>query len=218
MTEQENNGIEVEAAQDATAENDAEATQATLDEHTAKLARRKKRGIVAGVIVAVAVVAGASFWVWHEQPSFCNAICHSPMDYYVETYYEGDEGMLITAHAEAGETCLSCHEAVLTTQISEVMSWIADDYPMTEDGTMLATGAEFATEEFCTSSGCHSMTEVVANTWGFADNDEEYNPHSSHQSNNLECGDCHKVHETSELYCAKCHDLNLPEGWEATGE
>ena len=49
--------------------------------------KRPKRGwIVAGVVAAVIVVAGAGFWVWHEQPSFCNAICHSPMDYYVETY------------------------------------------------------------------------------------------------------------------------------------
>ena len=80
MTEQENNGIEAEAAQDAGTENDTQPGQAMPDERTAKLARRKKRGIVVGVIVAVIVVAGAGFWVWHEQPSFCNAICHSPMD------------------------------------------------------------------------------------------------------------------------------------------
>ena len=44
--------------------------------------KRPKRGwIVAGAVAAVIVVAGAGFWVWHEQPSFCNAICHSPMDY-----------------------------------------------------------------------------------------------------------------------------------------
>ena len=48
----------------------------------------KRRGrrwpIVVGVIAAVVVAAGAGFWVWHEQPSFCNAVCHDPMDVYVE--------------------------------------------------------------------------------------------------------------------------------------
>lgn len=97
------------------------------------------------------------------------------------------------------------------------MAWVSDSYPMSEDG-LLATGKEFATEEFCTNGDCHNMAGVVNSTWGFAGNDEKYNPHSSHQDNNLECGDCHKVHETSTLYCAKCHDMNLPEGWEATNE
>ena len=178
---------------------------------------RKNKLIVVGVVAAVLVAAGAGFWVWHEQPSFCNAICHSPMDKYVETYYEGDPGKLVTAHAEAGDACLDCHEAEITTQVSEVMAWVSDGYPMGEDG-LLATGKEFATEEFCTNGDCHNMTDVVNATWGFAGNDEKYNPHSSHQDNNLECGDCHKVHETSTLYCAKCHDMNLPEGWEATNE
>lgn len=181
--------------------------------------RRTKRGwIVAGVVAAVVVVAGIGAWVWHEQPSFCNALCHSPMDAYVESYGAGDPGTLVTQHAEAGKTCLDCHEATITTQVSEVMAWVSDGYPMDEDGQLLATGKEFATEEFCTSGGCHDMNEVVNATWGFEGNDEKYNPHSSHQDNAIECSDCHKVHETSTLYCAKCHDLQLPEGWEATNE
>ena len=81
---------------------------------TAKMTRKNK-WIIVGVVAAVLVVAGAGFWVWHEQPSFCNAICHSPMDKYVETYYEGDPGKLVTAHAEAGDACLDCHEAEITT-------------------------------------------------------------------------------------------------------
>ena len=180
---------------------------------------RLRRGVIAViVIVAVIVVGGAGLWIWHGQPSFCNAICHSPMDYYVDTYYEGDPGMLVTAHAQAGEDCLSCHEAVPTTQISEVMAWVADTYPMTEDGTMLATGKDFATEDFCLRSGCHEYSDVVASTWGFEGNDPKYNPHSSHQDQALDCGDCHKSHEKSVLMCAECHDLNLPEGWEAPSE
>lgn len=199
---------------------EAESGRVSDAQHTSQPAAkmtRKNKLIVVGVVAAVLVAAGAGFWVWHEQPSFCNAICHSPMDKYVETYYEGDPGKLVTAHAEAGGACLDCHEAEITTQVSEVMAWVSDSYPMGEDG-LLATGKEFATEEFCTNGDCHNMTDVVNATWGFAGNDEKYNPHSSHQDNNLECGDCHKVHETSTLYCAKCHDMNLPEGWEATNE
>ena len=128
--------------------------------------KRPKRGwIVAGVVAAVIVVAGAGFWVWHEQPSFCNAICHSPMDYYVETYDSGDPNLGVTAHAKAGESCLDCHTAELTTQISEVCAWVSDNYPMTEDGTMLATGKQFASEEFCARPECHggkSFDEITA--------------------------------------------------------
>ena len=41
--------------------------------------RTRKWPIVVGVVVVVLVAAGAGFLVWHEQPGFCNAICHSPM-------------------------------------------------------------------------------------------------------------------------------------------
>ena len=172
----------------------------------------QKKWIVLGVVVAVIVVAGAGFWAWHNTPGFCNAICHSPMDAYVETYDSNDPGMLVTQHKEAGDSCLDCHEAELTTQVSEVMAWVSDSYPM--DGDMLATGKEFANEEFCARPECHDMNEVVANTWGFCDNEPDENPHSSHQDLALECGDCHKVHEKSTLVCNDCHDMNVPEGWE----
>lgn len=181
--------------------------------------KKSRKGLVAlGVAAVVIVAAGTGFWIWHEQPSFCNAICHSPMDKYVETYSEGDPGKLVTQHAAAGDTCLSCHEAEFATQVSEAMAWASDSYPMDEATGMLATGKEFASEEFCARSGCHSMDEVVAGTWGFEGNDEKYNPHSSHQDNALECGDCHKVHEKSTLVCNECHALTAPEGWEAPNE
>ena len=126
------------------------------------LKRKVKRGwIVAGVVAAVIVVAGVGFWVWRETPGFCNSICHSPMDSYVETYYSGDKGMLVTAHAEANENCLSCHESVMTEQVGEAMKWVSDDYPMPPDGTKLATGKDFASEEFCAKSGCGNGYRVA---------------------------------------------------------
>ena len=57
----------------------------------AALKKRRTRGIIAGVVAAaIVVVAGAAFLVWNEQPSFCNAICHTPMDPYVEGYNADD--------------------------------------------------------------------------------------------------------------------------------
>ena len=55
--------------------------------------KKTKAAIVVGVIAAIVVVAGVGFSIWHEQPSFCNAICHDPMDPYVEGYYAPDSTM-----------------------------------------------------------------------------------------------------------------------------
>lgn len=180
--------------------------------------KRKKGPIVAGVIVAVIIVAGVGFFAWHNTPGFCNSICHQPMDKYVETFKSGDPGMLASAHAQFDVSCLDCHEAKLNEQITEVMAWSADDFEMTEDGYLHNDTSGFASKENCLKSGCHDWDTVVLGTWGFAGNDEKYNPHSSHQDGSIQCSDCHKSHETSTLYCAKCHDLELPEGWEATSD
>lgn len=179
-----------------------------------KKKRSVKRGwIVGGVIAAVIVVAGAGFWVWHDQPSFCNSICHSPMDTYVETFYSEDPGMLASVHKQAGDNCLSCHEAKITDQVTEAMAWVSDSYPMDADGKYLATGMDFASEEFCVRNGCHTVEDMMEAGRGFAGNDEKFNPHSSHQDMAFECGDCHKAHGKSVLMCNECHRLNLPEGW-----
>ena len=136
------------------------------------------------------------------------------MDSYVESYYSNDPGMQVTAHAKAGKGCLGCHEPVINDQVTEVMKWTGDSYAMTADGKKLASTKDFATEQFCAKSGCHDMSKVVEDTWGFCGNDEKYNPHSSHQDLALKCGDCHKAHSTSVLMCNQCHSLNAPEGWE----
>ena len=107
---------------------------------------KKKWPIVVGVVVAVLVVAGAGFWVWHEQPSFCNAICHTPMDPYLPTYeaqpgepatdkwgneLETASGMMAAVHRadESSDiTCMGCHVPTLSEQIGEGMSWITGNY------------------------------------------------------------------------------------------
>ena len=108
------------------------------------------------MVAAIIVVAGAGFWVWHEQPSFCNAICHTPMDAYLPTYEAepgqaatdvwGNEvanasGMMAAVHrAQNGTTCLGCHVPTLSEQIGEGMSWITGSYEVlnTQTGQQVA--------------------------------------------------------------------------------
>lgn len=109
---------------------------------------KKKWPIVAGVVAVVLVAAGAGFFVWHEQPSFCNAICHTPMDAYVETVTDGShdkfgneldqagmESMMAFKHAgslDAGgyevTNCLGCHVPSMAEQITEGMHWVTGSY------------------------------------------------------------------------------------------
>ena len=183
-----------------------------VDAQDASAKRPKKKWPLAlGVVVAVLVVAGAGFWVWHEQPSFCNAICHEPMDFYVEGYY-ANEGELANAHqVAAGTTCLQCHEATPETQIKEGLAWIAGDYRMSEDGS-LATLTVRADTAMCATSGCHNMDEVIASTanWG---GQAGVNPHESHQGVAIDCSNCHVAHGQSMMYCNTCHDYEVPTGW-----
>ena len=133
------------------AEENTEATETSAGADT-KDAKAKKKGkkkwpIVLGIVVVVVIAAGAGFMVWHEQPSFCNAICHTPMDAYVETYIDGttdaygneleDEdaqnAMMAYLHGnslEDGETvdCLDCHVPQLGEQITEALNWVTGSY------------------------------------------------------------------------------------------
>lgn len=197
-----------------------------------KAPSKKRRGaIVAAVVVVVVVVAGAGFWVWHEQPSFCDAICHSPMDGYVQTL-EAEAGepavdkwgnevsdgsaMLASVHGqEADMVCLDCHPAVLEQQVSEGMKWIAGDYyfPLEErdleDLMEYQPGKEY--EQFCLNESCHNMTreELAEST-----SDLEINPHDDPHAT-LECSTCHKAHRASVMYCTGCHEDEcvVPDGW-----
>ena len=79
MSEEE---TKVEAATEAAATEDSTTDVETTDEAVkaegaeAGEAAPKKKGkkwpIVVGVVAVVLIAAGAGFWVWHEQPSFCD--------------------------------------------------------------------------------------------------------------------------------------------------
>ena len=86
--------------------------------------KKKKKGLVVLLtILGIVVVAGIGLFVWHNQPSFCNAICHTPMDPYGDTYFqepgvagvdkwgnqiESTSGMMSVTHRVEGVTCMDC--------------------------------------------------------------------------------------------------------------
>ncbi|MDR0514431.1 MAG: cytochrome c3 family protein [Coriobacteriaceae bacterium] len=227
---------EVQAEEEASAEAEeaqvdeaqAEAAAEDADEIAIPKKKKKKWPIVVGVIVVVLIAAGAGFWVWHEQPSFCNAICHVPMDPYNATYdaQAGEPGvdkwgndvtnssaMMVVVHKDAGEDCLACHVPSIGEQISEGMNWVTGNYlnPLEErDLDELTEARGIEGEEFCLNSTCHDITrdDLIEATA-----DLKRNPHVP-QHGEVDCNQCHKAHRASINYCSQCHsDAPIPDGW-----
>ena len=209
------------------------AVDETVAAEPAKKKGKKKWPIVVGVVVVVLIAAGAGFWVWHEQPSFCNAICHTPMDPYNATYdqelnttgvdkwgneVENTRAMLSVTHKAMGDTCMSCHVPTLSEQISEGINWVTGNYvyPLEEKSLKDLTEARgLDDDEFCLNEACHNITrdDLVEAT-----SDMERNPHVA-QHGEVACSECHKAHRASVDYCTQCHtESKLPAGWLTTAE
>ena len=229
-------------------ENETAPAQGSADAVNHKPApKRAHRGaIIGGVIAAVVVVAGIGAFVWHEQPSFCNAICHTPMDGYLEAYEAqpgqaatdkwGNEvadasGMLSAVHRtnSSNATCLSCHQPVMSEQITEGLEWVSGNYTLVATdvnpaGTLSERGSSQLTEargvsgdEFCLNKNCHNLTRSDLTQLTQVESDDPSviirNPHSW-QHGQQACTDCHKAHRASVLICTECHaDMELPDGW-----
>lgn len=196
--------------------------------------KRRRTAVAVGIVAAVAIVAGAGLLVWHEQPSFCSAICHTPMSPYVDMYNAesgepvqdkwGNEvadpsAMMSVSHAQEGFDCLDCHEPTLSEQVAEGMSWVAGDYefPLVERNTTdLVEAAGKTPDEFCLNEACHNMTRE--DLYAATEDMGLYNPHWAHHEE-LDCGTCHKAHRASVMYCTQCHaSAEVPEGWVSADE
>lgn len=206
------------------------------DSKKAHKSRFSRKAIVTVCTVcAVLVVAFAGFWAWHEQPSFCNAICHDPMDPYLPTYeassgasavdkwgneVEDGAGLMAAVHREdADATCMSCHVPTLSEQIGEGVNWITGNFYSPLDERSLndlteARGVE--KEEFCLNESCHNLSrsdliELTADEY-------EFNPHHG-QHGAQDCTACHKAHRESVMLCTECHsEAEVPEGWVSAQE
>ena len=240
-------------------ENEAKPSTADAEAGSTPAPKRgpKRGAIIGGVIAAVVVVAGIGAFVWHEQPSFCNAICHTPMDGYLETYeatpgqasedkwgnkVADASGMLSTVHRtnSSNATCLSCHQPVLSEQVTEGMEWISGNYTLTSTAdnasgelsertsSQLTEARGVAGDQFCLRSGCHVnsdgsvMTRADLTQLTQVESDDPAvvirNPHSW-QHGQQPCTDCHKAHRASVLICSECHaGMEIPEGWVSAQE
>ncbi|MEG0323040.1 MAG: cytochrome c3 family protein [Raoultibacter sp.] len=190
--------------------------------------KAKKWPIVVGTLALVLVMAGMGFWVWHEQPGFCGAICHTPMNTYVETYEQeiGEPGvdkwgnavedtssMMAVSHRADGQTCLSCHVPTMQEQIVEGMSWVGGGYGVPlQEATLgdLTAARGLESDTFCLNESCHNLTrEDLADATATM----VRNPHLEYHGD-IDCGTCHKAHRASVNYCSSCHsDAETPTGW-----
>ncbi|MDR3052885.1 MAG: cytochrome c3 family protein [Coriobacteriales bacterium] len=181
-------------------------TEATDVAGNAKKRSHTKLIVVLSVLAVVLVAGGVGGFIWHEQPTFCNALCHQPMDPYVESFYSGDNTLLVTAHADNDTECLACHVPTIAQQFSEATKWATGDFK--DPLAMTKTG----TREFCLA--CHDVDAIKTTTINYGGSAR--NPHDSHYGDQLECYSCHRVHRTSTLYCSECHkDISGPPGWDA---
>ena len=188
--------------------------QATHETPKKKKRSSKRAFIVLGVVVAVIVVAGIGFWVWHETPNFCGTMCHDTMGSYLEGYENSD--LLVAEHAANNVRCLDCHEAEISTQIAELQTQISGDY-------RIPLAKMEVEDEFCLRDGCHSRAEIEDALADYvAPDGTQINPHvqlidpnskgrveSPHNSGSeIACAECHTSHRDSKeiSYCYKtCH-------------
>lgn len=197
--------------------------------------KRKRWPITLGIIAVIVVIAGAGMWVWHEQPSFCNAFCHTPMDPYLPTY-EAEPGqathdkwgnevadgaaMLAATHranTECNATCMSCHVPTIGEQVAEFGSFVGGGYNVVdiadEGNSQDYSLIERTLDELVAARGLESGDQFCLNEAchnltrdDLAATTAEYDINPHvAQHEELSCDTCHKAHRASANHCGKCH-------------
>ena len=203
----------------------------------APVKRKRSKGLIALVTVAIVVVVlagggGVAYATQHDNPQFCNLICHVPMDPYVQSYTDNisvnsQQANLhyplgVTQHKESDQelVCVDCHTDGIDTQIQEGIAWVTGNYTLPLELTLTVKDPkpnavrQRSGITTCLTAGCHdgiaSLDDLKAAT-----SDRVRNPHDSHNGD-INCTNCHQQHEQSVLYCAQaaCHtDVEVPDGW-----
>lgn len=178
----------------------AQAAEAAQASAPAAKQGKKKWPITVAVIVIVLVLAGAGAWAWHGTAGFCGTVCHDSMSEHVDNYNGTDASHgagLASWHAtNEGTTCLDCHQATLSTQLTELQSQLAGD-----TDNLGLSDRYYTDNDTCLT--CHgdtydSLAEKTASLG-------EYNPHNSPHGQ-LNCNECHKGHSEQVNTCGECHD------------
>jgi hypothetical protein len=218
---------------ESAAEESADDNAESADEAQPK--PKKKLGIKILIVVAIVVVVlagggGGAYAAFHDNPAFCNFICHTPMDPYVASYQDGisinpaqaESGALlsVTLHKDSDQqiNCLNCHVTSMSEQINEGMHWVSGDYELPLEMKVVSAqieeepGGDKNGVAFCLRPECHegitSLDDLKKATA-----DQHRNPHESHLGNQ-DCSNCHQTHEQSLMLCTQCHaDAEVPDGW-----
>lgn len=176
-----------------------------------KATRHKRLYVIGGVVAALLASTVAGGLTWHKQPSFCGAVCHSPMAAYSASITNPNQ--LVGKHAKQAKlACLDCHESSLSEQLDEARRTITGDYVF-QSGHLTPTRAVSFDDSYCL--GCHaskhtSREELIAKT---AKKYGAYNPHAQPHYR-VPCITCHQMHGVSRNYCANCHfKAGVPAGW-----
>jgi len=217
-------------------ENAPEETPDLVPDSKEKDSKPKKRGKARLIILVIVIVivllfgsAGVVYATQHSNPLFCNAICHSPMNPYVESYLEGTSlsplqtdleyplGVVVHRDSDQQVVCVDCHTDGLDIQISEGISWVTGSYPTPLNPLIMTIREPNGPHqrsgiETCLNEGCHegisSLDDLKASTA-----DLKRNVHDSHNGAQ-NCTICHSMHEQSTVFCTQCHaDAVVPDGW-----
>ncbi|MCL2756574.1 MAG: cytochrome c3 family protein [Coriobacteriia bacterium] len=216
------------------AEEQAETEEKGKAKKPKKKGNRKKTLLIVGIVLVVCIAAVVTVYLTtHSNPHFCNALCHVPMDPYVESFDNGisvkDEQndpknpyplyLEVVKHKEAGLVCLDCHEPTMSEQISEGLKWVTGDYAVPLRSFILTIKEptkdnHVSGDAFCLREGCHEATtqQALVGTTAHVSTTRIIHEYPHQVAN---CSNCHKVHSQSVLVCAACHDdeIKLPEGW-----
>ena len=113
----------------------------------------KRLPIVIAAVVAVTVL-GVAGWAWRATPGYCDALCHSTMSKYYDTFENQTDSLAFAHKGVVNGKCLDCHENTLGTSVRMAQSQLTGNHE-----TPLAKVTY--TNEFCLQSGCHAGAGIM---------------------------------------------------------
>jgi hypothetical protein len=221
--------------QEQTPDDETEST----DEQEPTPKKKKKLGLRILMIVGIVVVVlgaggGTAYALLHDTPGFCNFLCHTPMDPYVDSYVSGisineaqrgeDVKLSVVAHRDSDQaiTCLGCHTTTLPEQINEGLHWVSGDYELPLEMKVVSAqieeviGGDKDGVAFCLRPECHEGISYVKSADEATDKEQRNaaltqladateGEYNPHNSHFGKPGmDCYVCHQTHEQSVLMC--------------